>query len=929
MSTKKNWFRRDDEEGDDDDDDYEDELEQGKPLAHGADNEEDEDEISYDEDEEPEQEIDKTNKVPITSIPSVSSNTIQATTGQPFRSRFWRNEGEESDEEVTKTLEELEAEEEEAEEIKKARQTKRDTDMDSSKKGEGEKKILLTAEERLLNDFSEHYLVIMKAISENDWISINNEFGSLLKTLEKFDKRPGEKYYQGTPKKFIKLLMLLDDACVKISTAEDHRLSASQGKAFGNFKSKIMKNVKKYQKEVEQCKKDLHEFSSQIELEDNKLKERIKKREEKAAGKPSGSESETDQKSLDGVAKGTGKKTKVPVMAAAEKKEIVYNDSYIEEKLQELIKRRGSNKSGTVQEQHDALKLLLSNAKSLQTQLLVLSQMISTDFDLNPNQLPYCPIDVWKDILENVQKLLKILNDNNLNVFETQETTALTLDIIKEEEENSTSTIISDASTAMNGSNPVGNVVKLYGNLFAFVERLSDEFTKSLRNIDYHNMNKEYSSRLEDEVPLISLAESVYLYYTKMGIVDKATIMASKLFDHLYVRNKLEEEKLYKVWKSQQFPSIESALKSLSALLYAHGDDRQKTRTVLMHIYWLALTDQYYDARDLLLMSKLQESIHRSDVPTQILYNRAITQLGLCAFRLGLISQARHCLGEIASNPKVKELLAQGLGYNRQHQDKKQEKELKEEKARLFPSHLHINIDMLDAVCLFCSMLTDVPHLMRKSFSESKKTMTKAFRRLMELYEKQVFVGPPETLKDHLHAGIKALMKSDWKGCYDVLSKLTIWNYLVPSGDAALILEMMKKKIKVAALKVYLFNCSKNYSNVALEFLGKLFEMDVNAVTSVVSKMILKESFYVLLDDGFISIMEKAEPTQLQVEALRMVEKIGQFGELNSNLVESGPLKEKLEARRQEKIAWKQTHKKPQFEDKEKPVQQEHREKIV
>ena len=46
--------------------------------------------------------------------------------------------------------------------------------------------------------------------------------------------------------------------------------------------------------------------------------------------------------------------------------------------------------------------------------------------------------------------------------------------------------------------------------------------------------------------------------------------------------------------------------------------DRLRTRAMLCHIFHHALHDNWFQARDLILMSHLQEVIQHSDPPTQV-----------------------------------------------------------------------------------------------------------------------------------------------------------------------------------------------------------------------------------------------------------------------------------------------------------------------
>ena len=210
---------------------------------------------------------------------------------------------------------------------------------------------------------------------------------------------------------------------------------------------------------------------------------------------------------------------------------------------------------------------------------------------------------------------------------------------------------------------------------------------------------------------------------------------------------------------------------------------------MLCHIYSHALHNDFHTARDMVLMSHLQESVHSADVTTQILYNRTIVKLGLCAFRCGMIKECQAILQDIFASQRVKELLAQGL-HQQRYSTLTPEQE-KAERTRQFPFQMHINTELAEAVFLVASMLVEIPLLASLDTEESKrKAVSKTFRRLLDHANRQVFNGPPENTRDHIMQASKALQEGEWQKARDLVQGIAIWN-LMP--EAKQVKEMLAR----------------------------------------------------------------------------------------------------------------------------------------
>jgi translation initiation factor 3 subunit C len=374
-----------------------------------------------------------------------------------------------------------------------------------------------------------------------------------------------------------------------------------------------------------------------------------------------------------------------------------------------------------------------------------LLSLIAARFDTTSTTGTALDIAQWKSAQQELQQLFQILEGN---------TTLAVVEGAEDWEDDEKLPVISGKE-----------IFKVPGSAASFSERLDDELTRSLQNIDPHT--PEYIERLRDEGLLYAILVRAQLYQEYLVHKAKITEEQSSLnrvitrrIEHLYFK----PSQVVDILETTTWKSIPSSLDSpitprdapkdanilmriLCNYIFKEGDATQRARSMLFQIYWLALQDKYFEARDYALMSHLTETINAFDTPTQVLFNRALVQIGMAAFRRGLISDAQHTLQEICGSNRQKELLAQGVQLQRYSQISPDQERL--EKQRLYPFHMHINLELLETIYLTSSMLLEIPLLAQLgSAPESKKRIiSKQFRRLLEYHERAIFTGPPENTR--------------------------------------------------------------------------------------------------------------------------------------------------------------------------------------
>jgi len=231
---------------------------------------------------------------------------------------------------------------------------------------------------------------------------------------------------------------------------------------------------------------------------------------------------------------------------------------------------------------------------------------------------------------------------------------------------------------------------------------------------------------------------------------------------------------------------------------------------------------------------------------------------------------------------KVRELLAQGINIARFNERNLEQERI--ERRRLVPPHMHINLDLIEFAHLVCAMLLEVPNMAFDQWDLRRKIISRPFRKLLEHYDRQIFVGPPENTRDHIMAASRALSKGEWQQCVELVMKLPAWKMITNDEKVR---EMLKRKIQEEGLRTYLFAYSTFYESFSQAKLAENFELHTNDIHSLVSKMMINEELHASWDQpSQCIIMRKIEPSRLQSLALQCADKISAFVEQNERFVD-------------------------------------------
>lgn len=406
-------------------------------------------------------------------------------------------------------------------------------------------------------------------------------------------------------------------------------------------------------------------------------------------------------------------------------------------------------------------------------------------------------------------------------------------------------------------------------HFFRFFESAHKELHTAFQRLQPQNI--EYVKRLHDEHKLLILGERILKFYKEKNDdlnVAKASLI---MLDHLYSKHNSVYRKMQKLVekRSEQERNkfyilhpeeTEGKIKELVKNVFEEGYSRSyRIQATLYQIYHHAIHNRFYTARNQMSNAQLSEKINKQEEGIQIMYNRTIIQIGLSAFRIGLVEDCFDITKEIANYGRLKDLLAQSIKSNTT------EKQMRKEKQRFIPSHLQIDCELVDFTHMVCAMLLEIPNISRNELYIERNIISRPFRKLIDSADKSLFNGPPEQSRDFIVYAARSLYHGDWRNAVAYLFGATKMWKLIPEFEE--VKNVLTDKIKEVAFKVLMFRNSRFYDSYSIKDLGDLFELDDTQIKTLVSKLIIREKFN-------ISIKQQENIVQINEEPLNEMQSL-------------------------------------------------------
>jgi len=691
--------------------------------------------------------------------------------------------------------------------------------------------------EKCYDELDHVYEQISQHSFEVNCQSVYNDFEALQKVFLKYDGVAGVMY---PPKLYLFALIEVGNFISDTEADPESKRIAGSG-LFGKLKNKYSKATSPYEAQLKQYRED---------IESGKEEGKPLYDPETCSTIPEGKDESEEKEGEDS------------------EKPLTQED--IGKEMSEMSKEVGKKEFNTLQA---ASRLAILADKAIAPQLKLYAnvmrlRLLNSHFRSMVPAPSFMPVAFWKQHVSTLDNIFELCEANsNLNVIESGEDSfeviiqeALDTALPKEELEKREA-----ARKKEEEENGPRKYVVAY-NLYLVLETLDEELVKSLRKLDFHKF--EYLSRVKDELDFVETYKSALKFYQRLNDATSESKVAAQLIQHVYFRIEEPGDK----------GELTKQVAGWTRIVLKQGDERMKMRSVLAQIYQHAINDRFFEARDLLLKTHLQDVISQTDISTQILFNRTMAQLGLSAFRGGMLQEARACLFDIYSSQNQREMIGQSLSRNHENTS--------EEEQRLVPHHMRINSDLIEVAVLVSMMLEEIPAFVANP-RRKEPLQARPFWRYYHLPQNTDVNGPPQSTREHIIAAARCLQVGDWRGCFAMIEDLGVWK-LMHERTSRMLQDKLKQLIKEESLRTTLFAHSAYFQSIKISDLVEMYELSEEKVRSIICRMILTNELHASIDQPTGTLVPvHQEPTKLQILSQQLVEKTNAFVESSERVLDS------------------------------------------
>lgn len=732
--------------------------------------------------------------------------------------------------------------------------------FDSDSEGEEKRRVVRSLKEKLYLEMKEEIKKCKAKLDIEDFSKVTDSMEALMKVQERTQKSN----IPANPKFFIRHLVLVSTVLENISPESKKKFNTLNSKAFTKLRQRIKKWKEPLEKEIEEFMKNpTFEDTEESESEEEKL-------DQKDYYSSSSDEEDEEMKMMkndnyrrklkredrrkywlkpidftEGAEKEEGKKKKEkkrkegPSKRQARTEKVVFNiersadtsivedfetTEKVNEFLQKVVVERTHMDVEEIKRTVSILETLLQVMKveteqmEAEKKIEILLVLIAIRGDIGKiEKTQYSDKETRLLILRDIKRLFELIKKGN---FEQISTFYSDQNVLEAKE-------VSEA-------------------FFSYLKNADSEWLMAMRLSDQRatvDANAPtYLEHLRDHGVILALERAAYNFFVSKKEEDISTSLAFKILEQMYY---IPDDMLRQMADNYEAPegfadlenpyrfgrdgSTKDFVYELATTVYQHADAKIQVNTVLLHSFNHATNDRYYEAKDLLLMSKIAENIKNYTSITQSLYNRTIVRIGLCAFRLGKLKECEDWLEHVCQYNKLRDLVSQNPQIRNE----------KEERRRYTPPHMHFSLDMVETVYFISVVLLETPYFFEENRVNLNAIRSKSFKKEWEKYEKQLFHGPPENNKEVLIEASKKLWKGDWRNCSKMIEGLDIWNKISYGRDQ--VKERLLVRIKEQAFKCFLFRYKDSLEALDFGNLSTIFELSAPELKTLTARVTSKE----------------------------------------------------------------------------------------